>query len=65
MESNKIINYSEVSMVLVGNKSTVRANRENLEFAESIKELVDFVNDWVERNSKSKKADLTIKTKKP
>lgn len=64
MESNKIINYSEVSMVLAGNKSTVRSNRENREFSEPIKELVDFVNEWVKNNSKSKKATLTIKTKK-
>ncbi len=65
MESkNKIINYSEVSLVLAGNKSTIRANRDNVEFAEPIKELVDFVSEWVDRNSKSKKAVLTIKTKK-
>lgn len=63
MKSNKIINYSEVSVVLTGNKNTVRANRENREFSEPIKELVDFVNEWVDRNSKSKKAVLTIKTK--
>lgn len=59
-----IINYSEVSLVLAGNKSTIRANRDNVEFAEPIKELVDFVSEWVDRNSKSKKAVLTIKTKK-
>lgn len=63
MESNKIINYSEVSLVLTGNKSTIRANRESKEFSEPIKELVDFVNQWVSKNSKGNKATLTIKTK--
>lgn len=66
MEPQKynIINYSEVSLALTGNKSTIRSNRENVEFAEPIKELVDFVSEWVDRNSKSKKAVLTIKNKK-
>lgn len=61
---NKIINYSEVSLVLTGKKTTIRANRDNVEFAEPVKELEDFVSEWVDRNSKSKKAEITIKIKK-
>lgn len=64
MESNKIINYSEVSEVLTGNRSTIRATRNSPTFCEPVKELVDFVEGWVARNSKLNKAVLTIKTNK-
>ena len=63
MNANKIINYSEVSEVLTGNRFTVRSTRNSPKFSEPIQELVDFVDAWVARNSKSKKAMLTIKTK--
>lgn len=61
MESHKIINYSEVSLVLTGNKSTIRANRKNQEFSEPLKELISFLNTWVSKNSKSKNAVITKK----
>jgi hypothetical protein len=64
MESNKIINYSEVSEVLTGNRSTIRSTRNSPTFSEPVKELVDFVAGWVDRNSKLNKAILTIKTNK-
>ena len=63
MESNKIINYSAVSVLLTGNKKTIRSDRPNVPFSKEINELVGFVDDWVARNSKSKEAVLTIKTK--
>ena len=63
MESNKIINYSAVSVLLTGNKKTIRSDRPNVQFSKEINELVGFVDDWVARNSKSKEAVLTIKTK--
>jgi hypothetical protein len=62
MNANKIINYSEVSEVLTGNRFTVRSTRNSPTFSEPVKELVDFVEGWVARNSKSNKAVLTIKT---
>ena len=64
MEQNKIINFSEVSEVLAGNKNTIRANRCNKQYEKPIKELVDFVSDWVTRNSKHKEGIITIKLKK-
>lgn len=63
MDSKKLINFSNVSQELTGNKNTIRANRNGGEFSESIKELVDFLDGWVLRNSKSEKASITIKTK--
>jgi len=63
MDPKKIINYSEVSLVLAGNKNTVRSNRANSSFSEPVNELLKFVEGWVKRNSKSQKANITIKTK--
>ena len=64
MDSKRIINYSEVSEVLSGNRNTVRADRANEKFSESIGELMEFLDGWITRNSKSKKTVVTIKTKK-
>lgn len=63
MESKKIINFSEVSLLLTGNKNTIRSNRESVKYSKPINELIDFLDDWVCRNSKSKKAIVTIKNK--
>lgn len=63
MESRKLINFSEVSIQLTGNKDTIRANRENAKYSEAINELMEYLDGWVSRNSKSKKAKVTIKTK--
>lgn len=63
MESKKIINFSEVSLLLTGNKNTIRSNRESVKYSKPINELIDFLDDWVYRNSKSKKAIVTIKNK--
>ena len=64
MDSKKLINFSEVSIVLTGNKNTVRSNRANSSFSEPVNELLKFLDGWVKRNSKDKKANITIKTKK-
>lgn len=67
MDSKKLINFSEVSVVLTGNKNTIRANRANrgnVQYSEPIEELVEFLDGWVSRNSVSKKANVEIKTKK-
>ena len=64
MDSKKLINFSEVSLVLAGNKNTIRANRNNIQYSSSIEELVLFLDGWVSRNSAAKKGKVTIKTKK-
>jgi len=64
MNPKKLINYSVVSIVLTGNKNTIRANRGNVQYSEPIEELVEFLDGWVSRNSVSKKANVEIKTKK-
>jgi len=64
MDSKKLINYSEVSLVLTGNKNTVRANRNNIQYNNQIEELVLFLDGWVSRNSVAKEGKVTIKTKK-
>lgn len=63
MDPNKIINFSEVSLVLTGTRNTIRANRPNPKYAAEISELVDFVDEWVKKNSTSKKAKIIIKSK--
>lgn len=64
MDSKKLINFSEVSSALTGNRSTIRANRNNGQFAKPIEELVVFLDEWICRNSKSApEAKITIKTK--
>jgi hypothetical protein len=63
MDSKKLINFSEVSLKLAGNRNTIRANRNNVQFAKPIEELVVFLDEWVCRNSKSNEANLTIKNK--
>ena len=62
MDSKKIINFSEVSLVLTGTRNTIRANRPNPKYAAEISELVDFVDEWVKKNSISKEAKVIIKT---
>jgi len=64
MDSKKLINFSEVSLVLTGNKNTIRANRNNIQYSNSIEELVLFLDGWVSRNSVSKEVKVTIKTNK-
>lgn len=64
MDSKKLINFSEVSLVLTGNKNTVRANRNNIQYNNQIEELVLFLDGWVSRNSVAKEGKVTIKTKK-
>lgn len=59
----RILKYSEVSTILTGGRNTIRANRPNTSHSKQLQELYDFLEDWVERNSKSKEATLTIKTK--
>lgn len=63
MDAKKIINFSEVSLVLTGTRNTIRANRPNSNYIIPITELLDFVDDWVARNSKTKEAKVKIKTK--
>lgn len=63
MDAKKIINFSEVSLVLTGTRNTIRANRPNTNYIVPITELVDFVDDWVARNSKNKEAKVKIKAK--
>ena len=62
-DSKKLINYTEVSEVLSGNRNTIRANRKNKNYSVQINELLEFLDDWVLRNSKSKDFLVTIKTK--
>lgn len=64
MDSKKLINFSEVSMVLTGNKNTIRANRNNNQYNNQIEELVLFLDGWVSRNSVTKEVKVTIKSKK-
>lgn len=64
MDSKKLINFSEVSVVLTGNKNTIRANRNNIQYSSEIEELVLFLDGWVSRNSVSKKATVDVKTTK-
>lgn len=59
----KIIKYSELSIILTGGRNTIRANRPNASHSKPLEELYDFLDEWVERNSKSKEATVTIKTK--
>ena len=63
MDSKKIINFSEVSLVLTGTRNTIRANRPNAKFSVPMAELVDFIDDWVARNAKTKEAKVKIKSK--
>ena len=64
MDSKKLINFSEVSLVLTGNKNTIRANRKNIQYTSSVEELVLFLDGWVSRNSVTKEATVDIKTTK-
>ncbi len=64
MDPKKLINFREVSLVLTGNKNTIRANRNNLQYSNSIEELVLFLDGWVSKNSVTKKATVKIKTTK-
>ena len=59
-DSKKLINYTEVSEVLSGNRNTIRANRKNKNYSVQINELLEFLDDWVLRNSKSKDILVTI-----
>jgi len=59
----KIIKYSELSIILTGGRNTIRANRPNVSHSKALEELYNFLDEWVERNSKSKEATVTIKTK--
>jgi len=59
----KIINYSEVSDVLTGSRNVIRINRPNTNNATALNELYEFLQGWVERNSKSKEVKVIIKTK--
>ena len=63
MSTKKLINFSEVSLKLTGNKNTIRANRNNANYATAIDELVLYLDDWVARNAKQKEAKVIIKTK--
>ena len=63
MDSRKLINYAELSESITGNRNTIRSNRENKKYAGEIKELTDYLDAWVFRNSKLKEAIVTIKTK--
>jgi len=59
----KIIKYSELSKIMTGGRNTIRANRPNASHSKALEELYAFLDGWVERNSKSKEATVTIKTK--
>lgn len=63
MDNKKLINYSEISLKLTGNKNTIRSNRENVKYVGELQELMDFLDGWVFRNSKLKEGKVTIKTK--
>lgn len=63
MDPKKLISFRHVSEVLTGNKQTVRADRPNTTHSVAVNELLDFVAGWIKRNSKSDKAEITIKTK--
>lgn len=63
MNSKKLINYAELSESITGNRNTIRSNRENKKHSVALTELLDFLDGWVFRNSKSKTACVTIKTK--
>lgn len=62
MDSRKLINYAELSESITGNRNTIRSNRENKKHAGAVKELIDYLDAWVFRNSKSKETVVTIKT---
>lgn len=64
MDPKKLINFSEVSLVLTGNKNTIRANRNNIQYTDAIEELILFMDGWVSRNSKSKQAVVNVIIKK-
>lgn len=61
MDPKKLINFREVSLVLTGNKNTVRSNRPNTAFSEPVNELLKFLDKWVKKNSKDSSAVVTIK----
>lgn len=62
MDPKKLISYADVSEVLTGNRNTVRADRPNFVHRKPINELLDFVTEWIGRNSKAKENHITIKT---
>lgn len=63
MDHKKLINFSEVSLVLTGTRNTVRANRPNPNYAVPLAELVDFLDGWVAKNGIKKEAKVKIKSK--
>lgn len=63
MDSKKLINYAELSESLTGNRNTIRSNRENKKHSGAVNELIAYLDGWIYRNSKSKEAIVTIKTK--
>ena len=63
MSSTKLINYSQISLELTGNRNTIRANRNSAKYTNAIEELVIFLDAWVLKNSISNKAKVNIKPK--
>ena len=63
MNSKKLLNYAELSECITGNRNTIRSNRENKKHCGAVNELIDYLDLWIFRNSKSKETTVTIKTK--
>ena len=57
----KIIKFTEVSEILTGGRNTIRANRPNVGYSNELDDLYNFLEGWVQRNSKSKENKVTIK----
>jgi len=52
MNSLNFINFRQVSQFLAGGTENIRSNKIPDKYAESVKELTDFVKNWSEKHSK-------------
>lgn len=48
----KLIVWNEVSRLLTGNIQNIRSNKVPKKYKESVKELTDFVEYWIQKNKR-------------
>jgi hypothetical protein len=61
MQAKELIKWAEVSVILTGNKNTVRPNRKNKKYTDEIQGLLDFVQEWIDKKGNVTKAVVTVK----
>jgi hypothetical protein len=54
MKPTEIINWRKVSIALSGNPEGVRSTYSGKKYKDEVNELINFAENWLERNSKTK-----------